>query len=116
MTKLKNVVRIVAVLALVYVLAWVFGEHGHTYTLERATKSGNVWTCPPSEDEDGPHWDNGKDRDPVCHIPVRLCPSLWFPYATVIPCPYKDPLGGPWTADDLFVLEQMKHPHDQRSK
>jgi len=94
-----------------YFVAWVFGGHGHTYYMEPAKQVGTAWTCPSGEDDDeGPYWDNGKGHDPVCHIPARQCPSLWLPVATVSPCPYKDPLGGPWTHDDLFVLEQIKHP------
>lgn len=44
--------------------------------MEPAKQMGTEWTCSPGED--GPYWDNGKGRDPVCHDPVRQCPWLWF--------------------------------------
>ena len=68
----------------------------------------DMWRC--AEGQKGPFWENGKGRDPVCHEPVRQCPVLWFPLATQSPCPYKDPLGGPYTEDDLFVLKQKRNP------
>lgn len=108
MTKLKNIMQTAGVLVLLYVLMWAFGDHGHTYYLQPAKQVGTVWSC--AQEEDGPFWENGKDRDPVCHDPARQCPALWFPYVTEVPCPYKDPLGGPYTKEDLLVLEQIKHP------
>jgi hypothetical protein len=85
-SKLKNVLRAVGVLVLVYVGLWIFGEHGHTYYLDPAKKVGTGWSC--SSGEDGPFWDNGKDSGPVCHDPVRQCPVLWLPLAVQVPCPY----------------------------
>ncbi len=119
MARLKNAVGTVAFLALLYALAWIFGEHGHDYTLDDPEKvfvsdaDGRIraaWAC--KEQAQGPFWDNGKDRDPVCHVPVRQCPSLWFPIATQLPCPYKDPLGGPYTESDLSVLGQTQATPD----
>ena len=78
-----------------YIFAWVFGNHKDTYYMESAKQVGSEWTCPPGEDEDGPYWDYGKGHDPVCHVPARQCPWLWFPGFTVSPCPYKDPLSRP---------------------
>jgi hypothetical protein len=98
----------IGAVALLYLWAWLSGKHGHTFDLDSPKQVGEVWIC--AQGEDGPFWENGKDRDPVCHDPVRQCPALWFPVATEIPCPYKDPLGGPYTKDDLFVLNQTKHP------
>ncbi len=108
MNKLKNTIQAVGALVLLYLCLWVFGEHGHTYYVEPARQVGTVWEC--AREEDGPFRENGKDRDPVCHDPVRQCPVPWFPFATQVPCPYKDPLGGPYTKDDWLVLEQIKHP------
>src|SRR5579862_5321677 len=94
MTKLRPIITTVGFFVVMYIVGWAFGSHGHTYYMEPAKRAGTEWVCPPGEDgEDGPNWDKGKDRDPVCHVPVSQCPSLWFPVATVVPCPYKDPLG-----------------------
>ena len=103
---MKNAIRSVVALTLLYGAIWVFGEHGHTHYLGPAKRNGAEWVC--AEGDDGPFWDNGKNRDPICNVPVRQCPVLWFPGASQSPCPYKDPLGGPYTQDDLFVLKQMK--------
>ena len=95
MTKLKDSIRVIGALVGLYVLLWV------------AQLNGTEWTCP--RGQDGPFWDNGKGRNPVCHDPVRECPVLWLPFASQTPCTYKDPLGGPWTAEDQFDLESLKH-------
>jgi hypothetical protein len=102
---LRRLFLIVA-LVLLYAVAWVFGEHGHTHFLETAKLDGTHWTC--AEEGQGPFWDNGKDRNPICRVPVRQCPMLWFPVASQVPCPYKDPMGGPYTEDDLHVLKQIQ--------
>lgn len=113
MVKLKNGVWAIAVIAILYVSLWVFGTHGHTYYVEDAKLDRSEWTCPPGED--GPFDGNTQGRhNPVCHVPARECPSLWFPYASVVPCPYRDPLGGPWTKDDEYVLEQIRHPQPSK--
>lgn len=113
--KLKSALKIVGVLLLVWIVAWALGEHGHTYTMEPAKKifvadsNGTIateWTC--ADEDQGPFQDWGKDKDPDCREPVRKCPVLWFPVASQSPCPYKDPLGGPYTQDDLFVLRQSQ--------
>lgn len=109
MTKFKNTLRTMAVLVLIYVVSWVFGAHGHSYYLEPAKQAGAEWACP--EEEQGPVWENGKGRRPNCHIPVRQCPVLWFPIASQVPCPYKDPLGGPYTEDDLLALKMQHARH-----
>lgn len=111
-----RIFRTIGLMALLYLAAWVFGEHGHTYTLGPARKvfadSGEQdktqWAC--SDRDQGPFLDNGPNREPVCHVPVRQCPVLWFPLATEVPCHYKDLLGGQYTDDDLFVLRQMQRP------
>jgi hypothetical protein len=108
MTRFKGFISTVGFFIVVYIVAWVFGNHGHKYLMEPAEEVGTEWTCPPSDDEQGPFWDNGKENSPVCHVPERQCPWLWFPVTTVTPCPYKDPLGGPWSRNDLLVLEQIK--------
>jgi hypothetical protein len=92
MTPLGLKIATVGFFIVMYVAGWVFGNHGHTYFVEPAKQVGTEWVCPPGGDgEKSPHWDEGKE--PVCHVPVSQCPSLWFPVATVSPCPYKDPLG-----------------------
>jgi hypothetical protein len=92
MRRLGLIIATVGFFIAMYVVGWVFGNHGHTYFMEAAKQVGTEWVCPPSEGgEQGPRWDEGKEA--VCHIPVSHCPSLWFPIATVVPCPYKDPLG-----------------------
>jgi hypothetical protein len=75
--------------------------------MEPAERIGTSWIC--RRGAGGPFWDTGKDREPVCHAPVRQCPAPWFPAVTQVPCPYKDPLGGPYTDEDLFVLRQIQH-------
>lgn len=115
-TKFKSTVVSLGTLVLLYAVSWVFGQHGHTYNIEPAKQAADAaevkpatdWQC--AEGQEGPFWENGKGRDPVCHDPVRQCPVLWFPVATQSPCPYKDPLGGPYTQEDLFVLNQMRNP------
>jgi hypothetical protein len=110
--RFKNAIQVLVVLPLLYALVWAFAEHGHTYTLIPAKQRERVWVCDDGVAE-GPFWDHGKDRDPVCHYPVRQCPVLWLPFVTEVPCTYKDPLGGPYTKEDMFILEQAKH---RRSK
>jgi hypothetical protein len=39
-----------------------------------------------------------------------------IPFATVSPCPYKDPLGGSRTEEDECALEQIKHPQAAKSR
>ena len=103
----KAAVGMVWIFLLLYILAWAFGEHGHTYSLDPAKQVDAGWTC--AHGGDGPYWDKGKERSPVCHIPVRQCPVLWLPFVTEVPCSYKDPLGGPYTEDDLLLLEQIRY-------
>jgi S1-C subfamily serine protease len=107
MTKLKDSIRMIGAFAALYVLVWFFGKHGHSHFLEPAKQNGTEWACPPGQD--GPFEENGKGRDPVCHVPVRECPVLLLPFASQTPCTYKDPLGGPWTDEDQFDLESLKH-------
>lgn len=102
----KIVIMLCGVLVLFYLTGWLFGDHGHTYYVEPAKAVDSEWVC--LHGESGPFWDNGKDRDPVCHEPVRQCPALWFPYVTQVPCRYKDPLGGPYTKQDLDLLQELK--------
>jgi hypothetical protein len=105
--KFKHSMRMIGAFGVLYALVWVFGEHGHSYFLEPTKQTGIEWTCPTGQD--GPFWDNRRGRDPVCHVPVRDCPMLLFPVVTQSPCPYRDFLGGRWTDDDEFVLQQMKY-------
>lgn len=108
MSKVKKIVEGIALFVFVYALVFTFSpEHGHINDLDDAQRQGTSWTCP--KDDSGPFWDNGKSLPPVCHAPVRVCPVLWFPFISESPCPYKDPLGGPYTEDDLFMLRQSKH-------
>jgi len=104
---MKDAMRMTGAVAVLYVLVWFFGEHGHSYFLEPAKQNGTEWTCPLGQD--GPFWDNGAKVDPICRVPVRECPMLLFPAITQFPCPYRDFLGGRWTDDDEFVLQQMKY-------
>jgi len=97
MSGFKEAARLVAALDGLYVLMWLFGSHGRTYTLEPAKQETGAWVC--RAGEDGPFEENSKGAQPVCHVPERQRPSLWFPYASVVPCPYKDPLGGPKTTN-----------------
>jgi hypothetical protein len=114
MMRFKAKLQGLGVFALLYLGVWVFGEHGYTYSVNPARKIfvseaeeiRTQWAC--DDDDEGPLWDNGDNKDPVCHIPVRQCPALWFPFVTQAPCPYKDPLGGSYTDDDLFMLKQMR--------
>ena len=55
---LKKTLRTGSALALLYVIAWVFGEHGHTYGLEPAKRDGTDWVC--AEGEEGPFWTTAK--------------------------------------------------------
>lgn len=98
--------KTVGFLTILYGIFWVTGEHGHSYYLEPAKQQEGQWVC--VAPESGPFWDNGKDQPAVCHDPVRQCPVLWFPYASQMPCPYKDPLGGTWTYEDEYARQQMK--------
>src|SRR3977135_2706516 len=102
MSKIKSTLSTIGAFVTLYVLVWIFGTHGHNYFMEPAKHNETEWACPSSEDS--PLWDNGKERAPVCHVPVRECPMLLFPAVTQSPCPYRDFLGGRWTDDDEFVL------------
>jgi hypothetical protein len=92
--RLKNGVQVVAVLLALYALLWIFGEHGHIYSVEDAKLSGTDWTCAPGQD--GPFDGKAEGRkNPVCRDPIRQCPSLWFPYASVVLALTETLLGAP---------------------
>ena len=115
LTKLRSAVGTLALLAMVYAVEWVFGDHGHTYFLstpkeslfqilvEKLPLSGLAKMG--SRDRFG-IMGRGAIRSVIIRSDnARCCGSRLrrgFRVRT------KTHFGGPYTDDDLFILKQIQ--------